>query len=245
MLRERRDGHRRRNPRGGRRQARLASGAVARAAGRAGRPAACTRIGLSATQKPIEVVAQFLTGAGRPDPVVVQVAPRRALDLAVEVPPSELGPVASQRAVGRDLRPHRGARARASLDAGLRQHAAAGRARRASSRRAAGRGCGRRRTTAACRARSRLDAERDSRPASCARSSRRRRSSWASTSARRSGVPDRIAALDRGRAAAHRPRGTLARRRAEGPVLRDHARRADRMRGAGARDARAASSTAR
>ncbi|HKW03607.1 MAG TPA: DEAD/DEAH box helicase [Vicinamibacterales bacterium] len=54
-----------------------------------------TRIGLSATQKPIELVAQFLAGAGRPDPVVVQVTPRRVLDLHIEVPPSELGPVAT------------------------------------------------------------------------------------------------------------------------------------------------------
>ena len=53
------------------------------------------RIGLSATQKPIEVVAEFLCGHGRPLPVIVQIAPRRALDLAIEVPPSEIGPVAS------------------------------------------------------------------------------------------------------------------------------------------------------
>ncbi len=54
-----------------------------------------TRIGLSATQKPIELVGQFLTGSGRPAPVIVQVAQRRHLDLAIEVPASELGPVAS------------------------------------------------------------------------------------------------------------------------------------------------------
>jgi ATP-dependent Lhr-like helicase len=54
-----------------------------------------TRIGLSATQKPIELVAQFLTGGSRPGPVVVNVGHRRELDLAVEVPGSELGPVAS------------------------------------------------------------------------------------------------------------------------------------------------------
>jgi ATP-dependent Lhr-like helicase len=53
------------------------------------------RVGLSATQKPIELVAQFLTGASRPGPVVVNVGHRRELDLAVEVPGSELGPVAS------------------------------------------------------------------------------------------------------------------------------------------------------
>ncbi len=53
------------------------------------------RIGLSATQKPIETVAHFLTGAGRPDPAIVNIGHRRHLDLAIEVPRSELGPVAS------------------------------------------------------------------------------------------------------------------------------------------------------
>ena len=54
-----------------------------------------TRIGLSATQKPIELVAHFLTGAGRPAPAVVNIGHRRTLDLAVEVPASELGPIAT------------------------------------------------------------------------------------------------------------------------------------------------------
>jgi ATP-dependent Lhr-like helicase len=54
-----------------------------------------TRIGLSATQKPIEEIAHFLTGAGRPAPAVVNIGHRRKLDLAVEVPPSELGPIAT------------------------------------------------------------------------------------------------------------------------------------------------------
>jgi ATP-dependent helicase Lhr and Lhr-like helicase len=53
------------------------------------------RIGLSATQKPIELVAEFLTGSGRPAPIVVNIGHKRELDLAVEVPGSELGPVAS------------------------------------------------------------------------------------------------------------------------------------------------------
>ncbi len=105
----------------------------------AGQP---TRIGLSATQKPIEEVAHFLTGAGRVErsfssasgeslenesaladettaspggrglkpaledangrspegllhPAIVNIGHRRQLDLAVEVPASELGPIAS------------------------------------------------------------------------------------------------------------------------------------------------------
>jgi ATP-dependent helicase Lhr and Lhr-like helicase len=53
------------------------------------------RIGLSATQKPIEQVARFLAGNGRPDPVVVNVGHKRKLDLAVEIPATLLGPVAS------------------------------------------------------------------------------------------------------------------------------------------------------
>src|SRR5580692_6084238 len=53
------------------------------------------RIGLSATQKPIELVAQFLAGSGRPDPVIVQIGHQRTVDIAVEVPRSELGPIAS------------------------------------------------------------------------------------------------------------------------------------------------------
>jgi len=54
-----------------------------------------TRIGLSATQKPIEVIAQFLAGNDQPKPSIVEVAQRRKFDIAVEVPSSELGPVAS------------------------------------------------------------------------------------------------------------------------------------------------------
>jgi ATP-dependent helicase Lhr and Lhr-like helicase len=56
---------------------------------------AVARIGLSATQKPIELVAEFLTGDERPGPVVVNIGHRREMDLAVEVPGSELGAVAS------------------------------------------------------------------------------------------------------------------------------------------------------
>ena len=54
-----------------------------------------TRIGLSATQKPIETIAHFLTGSDSDDPAIVQIGHRREMDLAIEVPPSELGPVAS------------------------------------------------------------------------------------------------------------------------------------------------------
>src|SRR5215510_10040504 len=55
------------------------------------------RIGLSATQKPIESVAEFLTGsdANRTPAAIVNVGHRRKMDLAIEVPQSELGAVAT------------------------------------------------------------------------------------------------------------------------------------------------------
>ena len=54
----------------------------------------CVRIGLSATQRPIEEIGRFLTG-GRPC-AIVESGSRRALDLAVEVPRDELSCVASR-----------------------------------------------------------------------------------------------------------------------------------------------------
>lgn len=53
------------------------------------------RIGLSATQKPIERVAEFLAGSGREDAAIVQIGHQRQVDIAIEVPRSELGPVTS------------------------------------------------------------------------------------------------------------------------------------------------------
>jgi ATP-dependent helicase Lhr and Lhr-like helicase len=53
------------------------------------------RIGLSATQNPISLVAEFLAGAreDRGGATIVQVGQRRELDLAIEVPSDELGSV--------------------------------------------------------------------------------------------------------------------------------------------------------
>src|SRR6266480_1478340 len=62
---------------------------------RFGRKPTVVRIGLSATQKPIEEVAHFLTGNGRPDSVIVNIGHKRTLNLAVEVPGSQLGPIAT------------------------------------------------------------------------------------------------------------------------------------------------------
>jgi ATP-dependent Lhr-like helicase len=66
----------------------------------AGRP--LQRIGLSATQKPIEEIARYLVGAARCDPdrtprcVIVDSGHRRTLELSVEVPDDfELGPIPS------------------------------------------------------------------------------------------------------------------------------------------------------
>jgi len=59
------------------------------------------RIGLSATQKPIEEVARFLVGSaniaedGTPDCAIIDSGHKRELDLAIEVPGSPLGAVMS------------------------------------------------------------------------------------------------------------------------------------------------------
>ncbi len=52
------------------------------------------RIGLSATQRPIETIGRFLVGA-RPMPCIIDVGHRRAMDVAVEVPKDELSAVAN------------------------------------------------------------------------------------------------------------------------------------------------------
>lgn len=53
------------------------------------------RVGLSATQKPLTTVAHFLSGSTRELPVIVDVGHKRALDLKIETPQTELGPVLS------------------------------------------------------------------------------------------------------------------------------------------------------
>jgi ATP-dependent Lhr-like helicase len=60
------------------------------------------RIGLSATQKPIEEVARLLVGSrqldadGAPECAIVDVGHRREMELRIEVPDAELGPVIRQ-----------------------------------------------------------------------------------------------------------------------------------------------------
>jgi len=64
-------------------------------------PQPATRIGLSATQKPIEEIARFLLGTrhldeqGEPQAEIVDVGHVRHLDLGIEVPPTELSAVCS------------------------------------------------------------------------------------------------------------------------------------------------------
>jgi ATP-dependent helicase Lhr and Lhr-like helicase len=57
------------------------------------------RIGLSATQNPIELVASFLTGIheGRKPATIIQVGQRRQLDIAIEVPSDELSSVTTNK----------------------------------------------------------------------------------------------------------------------------------------------------
>jgi ATP-dependent Lhr-like helicase len=63
----------------------------------AGLSKAPQRIGLSATQNPIELVANYLTGgdSSRPAATIVQVGQRREFDLAIEVPTDDLSSVTS------------------------------------------------------------------------------------------------------------------------------------------------------
>ena len=53
------------------------------------------RIGLSATQRPIEVIARLLVGSRRPMPHIVDGGHRREIDLAIEITDDELASVAS------------------------------------------------------------------------------------------------------------------------------------------------------
>src|SRR2546421_7930129 len=53
------------------------------------------RLGLSATQRPIEEIAQFLVGTGQAPPTIVDAGHIRTLDLALEIPASPLEAVMS------------------------------------------------------------------------------------------------------------------------------------------------------
>ena len=161
------------------------------------------RIGLSATQKPIEEIARFLVGATSPRAAsatiasIVDAGHIRARDLAIEVPSSPLEAVMSnevwQQVYGRlaDL-----ALAHQN-DADLRQHAAHGRARRpppvrAARRRARHRAPRQHGEGAAAQSRAAFEARR-------AESTGRHRFARARHRyrRRRAGLPARLAAIDR------------------------------------------------
>ncbi len=59
------------------------------------------RIGLSATQRPIERIARLLVGTRRALPHIVDSGHRRELDLAIEITDDELGAIASNEQLGR------------------------------------------------------------------------------------------------------------------------------------------------
>ena len=67
------------------------------------------RIGLSATQRPIEEIARLLVGNdaispdGRPDCTIVDTGHAREIDLALQLPEQELGPIASHELWGETL----------------------------------------------------------------------------------------------------------------------------------------------
>ena len=70
---------------------------------------AITCIGLSATQRPIEEMARFLVGSdnvapdGGPDCLIVDTGHARTMDLAIELPQGELGPIATHETWGETL----------------------------------------------------------------------------------------------------------------------------------------------
>ena len=137
--------------------------------------------------------------------------------------------------MGRDLRSRRGAGPRAPHDAGVRRHAAHERTR---GLRAAQRGSARESCLPHHGSLSREIRFDTREPAQRRRAARRRRDRFARTGDRhrlgRSRRATRFAALDRGGAAARRPFGALGRRQARRAAVRDHPRRIDRVRGAGA-----------
>jgi ATP-dependent Lhr-like helicase len=59
------------------------------------------RVGLSATQRPIERIARLLVGTRRPLPFIADAGHRREIDLAIEITDDELGAVASNEQFGR------------------------------------------------------------------------------------------------------------------------------------------------
>ena len=194
------------------------------------------RIGLSATQKPIEEVARFLTRRVRAS--IVDRGHKRTMDLAVEVPrlAARSGDVA--RGLEGDLRPPGRADRVASHDAHHGEHAAPGRAHGAPAvgapRRRARRRAPRQPFEGGAAGRRGAAARGQAQGAGGHRVARARHRHRP----RRSRLPDLVAAPHRDASAARRPLRPHHRGRAQGPHLPAHARRPHRMRGDGARGAR-------
>ena len=203
------------------------------------------RIGLSATQKPLSEVAQFLVGVGR-ECELVDVGHRREMDVAVVVPPSPLSTVCSHeqwdeiyKQIAELINEHR----TTLVFVNTRKLAERITARLTD---VMGAGPGHLPPQQPLEASGGSTPSTGSRPAACGRWSRRRRWSWASTSATwtwsiQVGATRSIATfLQRvGRS------GHAIRRDAQGAAVPADGRRAGRSGGAAARDASAATWTAR
>ena len=199
--------------------------------------ASLQRIGLSATQKPIEEVARFLVGRrtrGRAarDCTIVDTGHRRAPRSRHRMPASPLEAVMSAEVWDQVYDRLTELIEEPSHDAGLRQHPPAGRAGDAPALRTSGRGACRRpsrqpRQRAAPRRRAAAEARR-------AEGAGRDRVAGARHRHRRcrSRLPDRLAALHRELPAAGRALRPCGRRHAQGPAVSAVARRAGGMRGA-------------
>ena len=221
-------GDRRRDPRGRRRQARQPPRAVARAArGARAATARCTRIGLSATQKPIEEVARFLVGAARrrrhADCAIVDIGHAAQRDLALECRRSPLEAVMSNEVVGAGLRPPR----RAGRASTARRWSSSTRGAWPSASRATSPSGSARSTVAAHHGslakEQRLDAEQRLKRGELQGAGRHRVARARHRHRRRRPrLPARLAALDRDVPAARRPLGPRGRRHAQGPAVPAH-----------------------
>ena len=141
------------------------------------------RIGLSATQRPIETVGRLLVG-DRPLPAIVDAGHQRDLDLALELPEGELEAVTSAEQMSDVLDRIAALVERAPHHHRVRQHPPAGRAARAPARRAPGRRRRRRSPRQPLEGAPATGSRRDCVPATCGRWSPPRRSSSGSTSGR-------------------------------------------------------------